>query len=162
LTPFLVIGARDRLRALAAAIATLAAIVLVALIGFGSHAANVLDTLRGQQQLVATHSVPAEISKWLGLGSLDSTLRTAFVAAFAAAAAYALWRTWRGADWLSAAGWATLALLVSTAWLLPWYGIWLLVPAALSNDRRLRIAAVAFSLYLVATRLPLAGPLLDA
>ena len=162
LTPFLVIGARDRLRALAAAVATLAAIVLVALIGFGSHAANVLDTLRGQQQLVATHSVPAEISKWLGLGSLDPTLRTTFVAAFATVAAYALWRTWRGADWLSAGGWATFALLVSTAWLLPWYGVWLLVPAALSNDRRLRIAAVVFSLYLVATRLPLAGPLLDA
>jgi hypothetical protein len=131
-------------------------------VGFGSHAADLLGTLRGQQQLVATHSVPAELSSWLGLGALDSWLRTAFVAAFAVAAAYALWRTWRGADWLTAGGWATFALLASTAWLLPWYGIWLLLPAALSADRRLRIAAVGFSLYLVATRLPLAAPLLDA
>jgi alpha-1,6-mannosyltransferase len=162
LTPFLVLGSGDRLRSLAASAATIAALVVVALVGFGSHAADLLGTLRGQQQLVATHSVPAELSSWLGLGPLDPTLRSAFVAAFGVAAAYALWRAWRGADWLTAGGWATFALLVSTAWLLPWYGVWLLVPAALSADRRLRIAALGFSLYLVATRLPLAAPLLDA
>lgn len=162
LTPFLILGARRRLRALAAAAAMVAALVLVALAGFGSHAADFIDALRGQQQLIATHSVPAEISSWLGLGRLDATLRSAFVAAFALALAVALWQTWRGADWLTAGGWATLALLCSTAWLLPWYGVWLLLPASLSGDRRLRIAAIAFSLYLVATRLPLAGPLLDA
>jgi hypothetical protein len=162
LTPFLVLGSRDRLRALAAAAVTIVALVLVALVGFGSHAADFVDALRGQQQLVATHSVPAELSSWLGLGALDAGLRSAFVAAFAIAAACALWRTWRGADWLTAGGWATFALLVSTAWLLPWYGVWLLLPAALSADRRLRIAALGLSLYLVATRLPLAAPLLDA
>jgi hypothetical protein len=161
LAPFAVIAARRRLPALAAAAATIAALVAVALLGFGSHAANFIDALRGQQQIVATHSVPAEVSKWLGLGRLDNSLRTAFVAAFAVAAAYWLWRTWRGADWVSAGGWATLALLVCTAWLLPWYGVWLLVPASLSGDRRLRVAALLFSGYLVATRLPLAGALLD-
>jgi alpha-1,6-mannosyltransferase len=162
MTPFLVLAARERVRALAAAVATIAALIAVALLGFGSHAADFLDALRGQQQLVATHSVPAEISSWLGLGAPDPALRTAFVAAFAVAAAYSLWRTWRGADWLTAGGWATFALLISTAWLLPWYGVWLLLPAALSTDRRLRIAALALTVYLVATRLPLAGPLLDA
>jgi hypothetical protein len=161
LAPFAVVAARRRLPALTAAAATIAALAAFALLGFGSHAANFIDALRGQQQIVATHSIPAEVSKWLGLGRLDNSLRTAFVAAFAVAAAYALWRTWRGADWVSAGGWTTLALLVCTAWLLPWYGVWLLVPASLSGDRRLRVAALLFSGYLVATRLPLAGPLLD-
>ena len=49
----------------------------------------------------------------------------------------ALWRTARGADWRVAAGWSTLALLLSTAWLLPWYAIWPLPLAAVCGDRRL-------------------------
>jgi hypothetical protein len=32
----------------------------------------------------------------------------------------------RRRDWLSGAGWATLALLASLGWLMPWYVIWLL------------------------------------
>ena len=35
-------------------------------------------------------------------------------------------RTRRGADAVAMAGWATLALLLATAWLVPWYIAWLL------------------------------------
>ena len=36
-----------------------------------------------------------------------------------------------------ACGWATFAVLVASAWLVPWYILWLLPFAALSRDRRL-------------------------
>ena len=69
---------------------------------------------------------------------------------------YALWRTARGADWRVAAGWTMLALLLSTAWLLPWYAIWPLPLAAVGGDRRLRAAALLVCAYAVLIHLPLA------
>jgi hypothetical protein len=66
-----------------------------------------------------------------------------------------LWRTWRGAPWLEAAGWATLAVLLTTSWLLPWYIVWLVPLAALARGYLLRVAAIAMSLFVVATHLAL-------
>src|SRR5262249_13895860 len=66
-----------------------------------------------------------------------------------------------GADWRIAAGWTTLALLASTAWLLPWYAIWALPLAAVSGDRRLRAATLLLCAYAVLIHLPLADPLLS-
>ena len=45
-------------------------------------------------------------------------------------------------------------MLVTTAWLLPWYVCWLLPLAALGEDRRLRIAAFVATLYLIWARTP--------
>ena len=45
---------------------------------------------------------------------------TAFGLAFAGAAAWLLLRTWRGADPISMAGWATLVALICIGWLVPW------------------------------------------
>ena len=45
-------------------------------------------------------------------------------------------------DWITGAGWATLALLITAGLLVPWYVAWLVPLAALSGDRRLLVAAV--------------------
>jgi alpha-1,6-mannosyltransferase len=162
--PFALLGARRGGRpgaALAAVAAAGLAVAAVAAIGFGPHAAAVAGALRGQQQAVATHSLPSEVSRLLGDGRLGGGVRAAFTGLLGVALAAALVWAWRRADrWLEAYGWATLAVLATTAWLLPWYGVWALVPAALSGDRRLRGAALVLCAYLVATRLPLADPLL--
>ena len=47
------------------------------------------------------------------------------------------------------------ALLLATAWLLPWYAVWILPLAAVSADRRLRLAALALAGYLIVTRVTL-------
>ena len=47
------------------------------------------------------------------------------------------------------AGWATFALIVSLAWLVPWYIVWLLPLAALSTNVRLRQAALWLTVFLV-------------
>jgi alpha-1,6-mannosyltransferase len=56
-------------------------------------------------------------------------------------------------DWLLAAGWATVAMLLAVTWLMPWYVVWLLPFAALAGSRRLQWAAVALTLFVVLVRL---------
>ena len=67
-------------------------------------------------------------------------------------------RVYRGGDWLENAGWASLALLVTTTWLLPWYLVWFLPIAALAQRPYQRIAALALSAMVIGFLLPpLAG-----
>ena len=163
--PFLVLapaGWRERARVAAAAVGGLALVALVGLIGFGSHALGFLNAVGEQQQLVAVHSVPAETARLLGLHGTPGWWRHCFVAALVLVLGYALWRTARGADWRVAAGWSMLALLLSTAWLLPWYAIWPLPLAAVGGDRRLRAATLVLCAYAILIHLPLADPLLSA
>jgi alpha-1,6-mannosyltransferase len=167
--PFLVLGAggdgsswRERMRVGVAAVAGLALVAIVGLIGFGSHALGFINAVGEQQQLVAVHSIPAETARLAGLDGTPSWWRHCYVAAFLVVLVYALWRTARGtADWRVAAGWATLALLLSTAWLLPWYAIWPLPLAAVCGDRRLRAATLIVCAYALLIHLPLADPLLS-
>jgi hypothetical protein len=166
--PFLVLGERQWRRRLEVALAGalgLVAVAVVGVIGFGPHALGFLTAIGEQQQLVATHSIPAETARLLGIGSpthpVPDWWRQLWAAGFLIVLVYALWRTARGAEWRAAAGWATLALLLSTAWLLPWYAIWPLPLAAVSGDRRLRAAALVLCAYAVLIHLPLADPLLS-
>jgi hypothetical protein len=139
---------------------SLAAIAAVGVIGFGGHALGFLNAIGEQQQLVSSHSLPAETARLIGLSGTPSWWRHVFAGLFILAFALALWRTARGADWRVTAGWATLALLCTTAWLLPWYAIWALPLAAVCGDRRLRAATLLFCLYAILIHLPLADPLL--
>jgi high-affinity Fe2+/Pb2+ permease len=81
-------------------------------------------------------------------------VRAVYAAAFAAVAAWTLWRTWRGADAIRMAGWATFAILLASAWLVPWYLLWLLPLAALADDRRLTIATIVLSGWVLAIAIP--------
>jgi hypothetical protein len=151
---------RERGRVAVAALGGLLALGAIGLIGFGSHALGFLDAVGEQQQLVAVHSIPAETARLFGLAGTPGWWRDAFVALFVLVLVCCIWRTARGADWRVAAGWATLALLLSTAWLLPWYAIWLLPLAAVGSDRRLRAATLLFCAYAILIHLPLADRLL--
>jgi hypothetical protein len=66
-----------------------------------------------------------------------------------------LYRAWKGrADWLVSAGWATLAVLLSMLWMMPWYSVWLLPLAAIIDDRRLRITALVFGAFVTLMYIP--------
>jgi alpha-1,6-mannosyltransferase len=153
--------ARERVRVATATAASLAALGALGLIGFGGHALGFLGAIGEQQQLVASHSIPAETARLVGLSGTPTWWRQLFGAAFVVLLAGALWRTARGADWRVCAGWATLGLLAATAWLLPWYVIWVLPLAAVSGDRRLRGATLLFCAYAILIHLPLAEGLLS-
>jgi hypothetical protein len=162
--PFILLApssARERLRAALSAAAGLLAVLAIGLVGFGAHALGFLTAIGEQQQLVAVHSIPAETARLMGLSGTPTWWRHLFLAGFVVVLASSLWRTARGADWRVAAGWTTLALLLSTAWLLPWYAIWLLPLAAVGGDRRLLAATLLFCAYAVLIHLSLADPLLS-
>jgi len=151
LLPFLLIAARPtqrRLRILlGAGLATVPMVALsLALFGFS------LPNLHDQATLLTSFSIPM----WAATSSASAAARRRCC----------VWRTsrwcWvvvvllrRGRDWVSGAGWATLALIASLAWVIPWYVIGLLPLAALGTSVRLRRAAVALSVYLVVTFVPL-------
>src|SRR5207244_5203701 len=113
--PFLLLAparSSERLRVALGAGAALVALAALALLGFGTHALGFTGAVGEQQQLIATHSIPAETARLVGLDGTPTWWRTLFAAAFAAALVLALWRCVRGAEWRAAAGWAMLALLV--------------------------------------------------
>jgi alpha-1,6-mannosyltransferase len=147
--------------AIAAAGAAAAGIALVAVIGFGTDALDALGLLSSNQERTSRWSFPYKTAQALGAVlpgdrfDYRDAVRTAYALAFAALCAHLLWRTWRGADPVRMAGWATLAILVASAWLVPWYALWLLPLAALAGDPRLLVASIA----LCAWMLPIAVPL---
>jgi len=156
LLPFLLLShppPRWGRRVLAGALAGAAVVLTLAVAAFGQEALGFVSQIREQQQFVAAESVPGRVASLLGFDSLPAGLRLLFGLAFAASVAGLLWATWRRRiDWLAGAGWATFALLLSTAWLVPWYVVWLLPLAAVARDSRLRGATLLFCVYVVATR----------
>jgi alpha-1,6-mannosyltransferase len=156
LLPFLLMSQplqRWSRRVLAGMLAGGVAVLVLAVAGFGDEALSFVSQIREQQQFVASESVPGRVATLLGFDALPAGLRLLFALAFVAALVGLLWATWRERiDWLTAAGWATLALLLSTAWLVPWYVVWLLPLAAVARDPRLRAATLLFCVYVVVTR----------
>jgi hypothetical protein len=157
--PFALLGARRRSRAAAAMAIAALVVTAIAVIAFGPHLFGLAGALVTQQEKIAGHSIPAELSQLLGLGQLSPTIRITFLALFGCVLVVMLWRTWGGAHWLDCYGWTTLGLLAATVWLVPWYGLWALLPASLSSSRRLRIATLIACAYLVAIRLAVHNPL---
>jgi alpha-1,6-mannosyltransferase len=152
---------RERRGLVASALVALALVTAVGLVAFGSHVLGFLGAVHEEQQMVAVHSIPAETARLFGVHGVPAWWRQLFVGVFVAAMLLALWFTIRGADWRTGAGWATLALVVCTAWFVPWYAIWPLPLAALSRSRSLRAATLVFCTYALLIHLPLAAPLLN-
>jgi alpha-1,6-mannosyltransferase len=57
-------------------------------------------------------------------------------------------------DWLARVGWATVALIATLSWLMPWYVIWVLPLAVLGTSVRLRRVSLALTLFLVFSFVP--------
>jgi hypothetical protein len=161
--PFLVLGARKgSVPVLAAAAAAAVGIGLVALIGFGADALDALGLISSNQERTSRFSFPYKTAELLGAvlpgDRLDyrSAIRALYALAFAAVALWLMHRTWRGrSEPIAMAAWTTLAVLVASAWLVPWYALWLLPLAALTTDRRLWIASFALSAWMLAIAVPL-------
>ena len=53
-----------------------------------------------------------------------------------------------------AAGWTTFAVLLATAWLVPWYAIWVLPFAAICRSRTLLVGTVMLCAYMLVIAVP--------
>jgi hypothetical protein len=146
-------GREPAARMLAGVGVAAAAIGLAAFAAFGWSWLDAIG-LAGENQHRTSHmSIPITLARITGLD--PTAVRAASIALFAIAFVYLLLRTWQGADWLRNAAWASFALLLATAWLLPWYLIWTLPLVALSRDRPLQLLTLALTAYQLPARMPL-------
>jgi hypothetical protein len=129
------------------------AIALAAWLAFGWDWLHGFGLAGENQSRTSYMSIPITTARLTGLD--PNTTRIAAAILFTAAIAYLLTWTWRGGDWIRAGSWATLALLLATAWLLPWYLIWLLPLAAISRDKPLQLLTLTLTAYQLGARIPL-------
>jgi alpha-1,6-mannosyltransferase len=158
LLPFLLLAARPairRRRVVEGAVIAGIPLLALSLALFGVALPNLSD----QATLLTTWSIPNLFGLLIGIGGGTPGLLRVLNVVVVVTVALLLRRR---RDWLAGAGWATFALIVCLAWLVPWYLVWLLPLAALSTNVRLRQAALALTVFLVVTFMPATDMLLFA
>jgi hypothetical protein len=120
------------------------------LIAFGLH----VPDLNTQSRLVTSESVPNLIGLAFGAGGETNSLRVALSGLLALSVLACCVQAWRRGSSLAASGWASVALLVTLSWVLPWYVLWVLPMAALATSRRLRVASAVLGVYLIISWAP--------
>jgi hypothetical protein len=156
LLPFLFVGAKHRKQVVVGAAAAIALIIAIVLVFFGDHPVSALLSFAFQGENISYKSFPGQVGQeLLGMNDPNYTLQKVCNVLLLGVVAVLLYRAWKGrAEWLVSAGWATLALLLSMLWLMPWYIVWLLPLAAIVDDRRLRISALAFGAFVTLLYIP--------
>jgi hypothetical protein len=140
-------------RVVLGAVAAALAIGVAAWLAFGWDWLHGFGLAGENQSRTSYMSIPITTARLTGLPS--DTVRLVAALVFATATALLLAWTYRGGDWLRGGAWATLALLLATSWLLPWYLLWLLPLAAVSRDRPLQLLSLALTAYQLGARIPL-------
>jgi hypothetical protein len=127
-------------------------------VAFGMH----LPDLGAQGHLVIPMGLPNLLGLVLGQGGVTETMRGLLSVVLVLVVLGCSVLAWRRRDALTASGWATMALLLTLTWVLPWYVLWVLPLAALSRSRALRTTVVVFGAYMLLTWMPLATGLDNA
>jgi hypothetical protein len=157
LLPFLLIAARPnrrRVQVLVGAVLAAVPLLTLDLAMFGLSIPNLSD----QSTLLTDFSFPNLFGLLIGIGGGTPQLLTLANLALVLFVAHEIYRR---REWLSSAGWSTLALIVSLAWLVPWYVVWLLPLAALGTSVKLRRATVALTVFLIFAFVPATGQYLS-
>jgi alpha-1,6-mannosyltransferase len=146
-----------RLRPIGRLLVGAAAAILVmgaaAYVGFGWDWMHAFGLAGENQGRTSYMSVPITVARLTGLDP-DAVRLLALVLFLTLFLQLLLW-TWRGFDWVRAAGWTAAGLLLASAWLLPWYLVWPLPLAAVSRDRPLQLLTLALTAYQLGARIPL-------
>jgi hypothetical protein len=159
LVPIFVFGLARRLRVGLSVVAGLAigflALGVMTLLVFGAHLPNISQ----QDGLIDENSIPNVLGYVIGLGGETKGLHLVLtIVLVLGVLACAVWAA-RTEHWVTAAGYATLLVLLTLSWTLPSYVLWLLPFAALSRARALRIATVVFGVYVLLFWMPYSNSL---
>lgn len=133
-------------RMLAGAVLVLLGVGVLATVLFGSGPLHLLSTLEVIQSNGGRQSIPGFIAWGLGLGRLSHGVVVGLqvIDVITVVGLIVAVRRHR-IDWITATGWACVALLVTSTFLLPWYVVWLLPFAALSDSRALRRTTIVLT-----------------
>ncbi len=151
--PFAIAGSSRRGRLGAGLLIGALAVAAVGLLLFGTEVGAALAVAGDNQQTVSRWSVPGTLSRIFDVGV--DPIRYLFAAFYGIGLIGLLVWVLRGADWIRAAGWGTFGLLIASAWLAPWYVIWVLPLAAVSRDRPLIAATVLLTLFQAINAVPI-------
>jgi alpha-1,6-mannosyltransferase len=156
--PFMILARRSRAQIVGAVLA-LGLGALIGYLAFGVHGIDIVSVLNRDAAFVSTDSFPNELAHLVGKQGVFPVDHDLLKAALVLIIVHLLWRTWRGYDWVSAAGWTLLAISVTSTWLLAWYILWPLPLAVIARDRRLLVATLAVqALFIVHQTTPLFAP----
>jgi alpha-1,6-mannosyltransferase len=141
--------AKRRVAPMLGALAAAAVGLAAGYAAFGVNGINLIKGLNRESALVSSYSFADMLAHLGGKPGVYPVDHELLKAGLVAVTLYLLWRTWRGYDWITAAGWVLLALTVTTTWLMPWYTIWPLPLAVISRDRRLLAATLTVQAFWV-------------
>ena len=144
---------RDLMQVLLGMALTGVALGVCSVAAFGPH----FPDLATQGRLVTMVSMPNLLGLALGQGGETNTMRLLLSGVLVACVIACSVLAWRRRESLTAAGWASVALLVTLSWVLPWYVLWILPLAALSSSRRLRTTALLLGVYFIVAWAPVTG-----
>jgi alpha-1,6-mannosyltransferase len=152
--PFVLLGARPRQHAVNGAVAAAVLAGGVSLLVFGGAITNMASALVADQHFDwIVVSIPNFLAHYAGV-SLPGHMARTCLAAFAAITLIVLIARSRGGrGWIEGAAGATLIVLATTAWLLPWYVVWALPFVALVRRRAVLAGAIVITALLVAMQL---------
>jgi hypothetical protein len=151
--PFVLVASGRRLAVIAGAAIGGVAIAGLAFVAMGGELLGYLPALAAQAGHMSSQSVPQAVGHVLGLDGITPGIKLAAGIAFVATGAAMLVRAWRTGAWIEPAGWAMIALLLTSSSLHPWYIVGLAPLAAISDSRALRVATVAMTLLLAVIKL---------
>jgi alpha-1,6-mannosyltransferase len=150
LLPFLLLAVRDRPRQQRVLVGAVLAAIPLAVLSFAMFGIS-LPNLQQQSSLLTDFSIPNVVGLLLHVGGGTPLVLKIFTVAVVVVVAYEFFSK---RDWLNGAGWSTLALIASLAWLVPWYIVWLLPLAALGTSVRLRQVCMVLTVFLIFAFVP--------
>jgi hypothetical protein len=131
---------------------TAVTVAVVSYIAFGVH----IPDLSTQDKLITLESVPNLVGLALGQGGETTVMRAIIQLCLVAVVLFASMMAWRRREFVTPAGWVTLALILTLSWVLPWYLLWLLPLAALARSRLLCACTLVLGVYMILVWAPLA------
>jgi hypothetical protein len=149
---------RRLIQVLLGMVATGVVLVGASVLAFGLH----VPDLSTQSSLVTPESIPNLLGLAAGAGGESAGLRTGLSGVLVVVVLACAWLAWRRRDAITASGWASVALIVTLSWVLPWYVLWVLPLAALSSSRRLRTTILVLGVYLIVAWSPASALLWNA
>ncbi|HVS29691.1 MAG TPA: polyprenol phosphomannose-dependent alpha 1,6 mannosyltransferase MptB [Solirubrobacteraceae bacterium] len=140
--PLMLAARVRRARVAAGALGAAAATIAVGLIAFGGSIFSPFSVLNDIQSGVTAESLPSEVARLVGVNANGANFQLLMHVLLAGALIALVRATWRGMSWITATGWALLALAGTATWLVAWYTLWALPFAAITQDRRLVAATL--------------------
>lgn len=150
LLPFLLVAAHTRSRRIQVLVGSALGAIVMAAISV-SLFGLALPNLAQQSSVLTGTSIVNVVGLLLGVGGATPLLLKVGIVAVVVVVAH---QFLRNRDWVSGAGWATLALIATLGWLMPWYVVWLLPLAGLVVGSRMRVVALGVTVYLLLAFIP--------